>query len=216
MKAKAYRNPMNSRMAIVFLIACLLALFLPVSKAAAAEAVFAGGCFWSVESAFDKLKGVSSAVSGYAGGKVDNPTYEQVAHEKTGHLEAVKVTYDPKVISYEDLLQVYWRQIDPTDNAGQFVDKGDNYRTAIFFGNEAEKRAAEASKEALAKSGRFQKPIVTEIRASSKFYPAEEYHQDFAKLSPLRYKAYRMGSGRDSFFEKHWGRDHELPRLLAK
>ena len=216
MKAKAYRDPMNSRMAVVFFIACLLALFAPVSKAAAAEAVFAGGCFWSVESAFDKLKGVSSAVSGYAGGTVENPTYEQVTQKKTGHLEAVKVTYDPKIISYEDLLQVFWRQIDPTDKDGQFFDRGDNYRTAIFFGNESEKKAAEASREALSKSGRFQKPIVTEIRASAKFYAAEDYHQDYARLSPLRYKAYRIGSGRDSFFEKHWGKDHELPRLLAK
>lgn len=170
-----------------------------------AVATFAGGCFWCVESGFEHLPGVIEAVSGYAGGHVDNPTYEQTSAGGTGHAESVQVNYDPSVISYNALLAAYWKMINPTDNGGQFVDRGSQYRPIIFYTSEAEKKAAEHSRDRLAASGRFDKPIVVEIRPLKHFWRAEEYHQDYYKKNPLRYKFYRYNSGRDQFLEKTWG-----------
>lgn len=157
-----------------------------------------------MEPPFEKLKGVKEAISGYSGGEVKNPTYKQVSAGGTGHLEAVKVIYDPSQITYEKLLEVYWQQIDPTDGEGQFVDKGDSYRPAIFYSNEKEKRLAEASKDFVAGTRRFVKPIQVEIAPLKNFYPAEEYHQNYYKKRPIRYKYYRYRSGRDKFINKHW------------
>jgi methionine-S-sulfoxide reductase len=168
------------------------------------KATFAGGCFWCMESPFEKLEGVIRVVSGYTGGHVDNPTYEEVSGGGTGHLEAVEITYNPDTISFNALLEVFWRQINPTDAGGQFVDRGEQYKSAIFYHSEEQKSLAEKSKKALADSKRFPGPIVTEIRPAVKFYPAEEYHQDYHKINPVRYRFYRHGSGRDVFLEKHW------------
>jgi peptide methionine sulfoxide reductase msrA/msrB len=168
-----------------------------------ALATFAGGCFWCMEGPFEKLDGVSAVVSGYTGGRVENPTYEEVSSGTTGHVEAVQVHYDPTKTKYEDLLQIFWDEIDPTDDGGQFADRGSQYRTAILFHDEAQRKVAEASKEALAKSGRFDGPIVTQIIAYERFYPAEDYHQDYHEKNPIRYKLYRSGSGRDRFLEEH-------------
>ncbi len=169
-----------------------------------ATAVFAGGCFWCTESDFEKVDGVLGAVSGYTGGKEKNPTYQEVSAGQTGHLEAVEVTYNPERISYSDLLEIFWRHVDPTDAGGQFVDRGAQYRSAIFYANENERQMAEASKEALAASGKFDKPIATQILPLGMFYPAEDYHQDYYKNNPLRYRFYRSGSGRDQFLKKTW------------
>ncbi len=170
-------------------------------------ATFAGGCFWCTESDFEKLKGVKEAISGYTGGQVDNPTYKQVSRGGTGHIEAVQVYYDPKVVSYEQLLDHLWRHINPTDNGGQFVDRGDSYRPGIFYHDDQQRIAAEKSKSALVKSGHFDKPIVTEIFKFTKFWKAEEYHQDYYKKNPLRYKYYRYRSGRDQFLESAWPKE---------
>jgi peptide methionine sulfoxide reductase msrA/msrB len=165
---------------------------------------FAGGCFWCMEPPFEKLSGVVDVVSGYTGGFKKDPTYEEVSHTETGHVEAVQLTYDPTKVSYEDLLGVFWRNIDPTDSGGQFVDRGSSYLSAIFYHNESQQRLAELSRDSLVASGRFDKPIVTPIRAASTFYRAEEYHQDYYKKSPLKYKYYRYQSGRDKFLESVW------------
>ena len=170
-----------------------------------ASAVFAGGCFWCTESDFEKVAGVIEVISGYTGGHIDNPTYKQVSAGGTGHIEAVKVIYDPSKISYETLLEVLWRHINPTDSGGQFGDRGSQYQSAIFYAHEQEKRLAEASKKKLAESAWFDKPIVTVIRPLGKFYPAEEYHQNYHKKNPIRYNWYRSGSGRDQFLKKTWG-----------
>ncbi len=172
------------------------------TKATSATATFAGGCFWCVESDFEKVPGVLKVVSGYTGGTGENPTYETYARQ--GHIEAVQIFYDPAKVTYAQLLDVFWRHIDPTDGGGQFVDRGSQYRSAIFYHDEEQRRLAEKSKEELAKSGRFAKPIVTEIIKFSRFYDAEEYHQDYNKKNPLRYRYYRHGSGRDQFLEKVW------------
>ena len=168
-----------------------------------AKATFAGGCFWCMEPPFDKLDGVSSTISGYAGGKKKNPTYEEVSAGNTGHAEVVQITYDPKKITYEKLLEVFWRNVDPLAPNRQFCDIGSQYRTAIFYHDETQKRLAEESKKALSK--RFKEPIVTEIVAASEFYPAEEYHQDYYTKNPLRYKYYRYSCGRDQRLEALWG-----------
>lgn len=168
------------------------------------EATFAGGCFWCVESDFEKVPGVVEVLSGYTGGKTENPSYQEVSMGNTGHLEAVRVIYDPEKVSYEQLLEVFWRHVDPTDPDGQFVDRGSQYGTAIFYHDEEQKRLAEESKKRLDSSGRFQKPVVTPILPLTQFYPAEDYHQDYFRKSPLRYKAYRMNSGRDQFLRKVW------------
>ena len=168
-------------------------------------ATFAGGCFWCVEADFEKVDGVVEAVSGYAGGQTANPTYKEVSAGGTGYAESVQVTYDPDKITYKQLLDVFWRHVDPTDAGGQFVDRGSQYRTAIFYNSEEQKRIAEESKAELEKSGRFAKPIVTEIVPLTKFYPAEDYHQDYYSKNPLRYRFYRLGSGRDQFLKSTWG-----------
>jgi peptide methionine sulfoxide reductase msrA/msrB len=170
-----------------------------------ASAFFAGGCFWCTESDFEKENGVIEVISGYTGGHVKNPTYHQVSAGGTGHLESVKVIYDPSKVSYEQLLDYFWRHVDPTDPGGQFVDRGSQYRSAIFYANETEKRLAEKSKQRLAASGHFNKPIVTEILPLGVFYPAEDYHQDYYKKNPFNYHRYRNGSGRDQFLKKNWG-----------
>ena len=170
------------------------------------SAVFAGGCFWCVEADFEKVEGVLEVVSGYTGGHVDHPTYEQVCGGKTGHLEAVQVVYDPEKVDYKRLLDVFWRHIDPADAGGQFVDRGDQYRSAVFYADEEQRRVAERSKLELESSGRFSGRVATEIRPLEKFWPAEEYHQDYYKKDPLHYQGYRSGSGRDRFLEKTWGR----------
>ena len=173
-----------------------------------AEAVFAGGCFWCVESAFDGVPGVIEAVSGFTGGSLANPTYEQVGAGGTGHVEAVRVVYDPQRIDYAKLLDIFWHQIDPTDASGQFADRGSQYRTFIFYRIESEKKVAEASRDALAKSGRFAGPIVTEILPAKPFYEAEAYHQDYHLKHAAEYKRYREASGRAGFLERVWGTEH--------
>jgi peptide methionine sulfoxide reductase msrA/msrB len=172
-------------------------------------AILAGGCFWCMEHPFEDLPGVTQAISGYTGGKKKNPTYKQVASGQTSHLEAVQIHFDPEKISYADILEVFWRNVNPTDNGGQFVDRGDQYRTGIFYTSEEQKKIAEKSKNKLIKSGRFQKKIVTPIIEAKPFYKAEEYHQDFFKKSYIRYKIYRAGSGRDEYINKLWGKDKE-------
>lgn len=167
-------------------------------------ATFAGGCFWCMIAPFDKITGVVKVVSGYTGGHKKNPTYEEVCSKKTGHCEAVQITFDPQKISYEELLEIYWRQIDPTDPGGQFFDRGEPYQTAIFYHSEDQKDKAEKSKKMLSESGRFSEPITTKILPAGAFYPAEEYHQDYYKKNPSHYRQYRRGSGRDAFMEKHW------------
>lgn len=168
------------------------------------KATFAGGCFWCMEPPFDKLKGVKSTISGYAGGSVANPTYRQVSSGSTGHTEVVQVTFDPNIVSYKSLLKTFWRNIDPTDSNGQFVDQGSQYRPAIFFHSEKQKKEAKLSRDELQKSKVFHKKIVVEIAELEKFYPAEEYHQDYYKKSPIRYRFYRYNSGRDQFLDKYW------------
>ena len=170
-------------------------------------ATFAGGCFWCIESDFEKVDGVVELVSGYTGGHKDNPTYEEVSGGGTGHVEAVQVLYDPEKVSYGELLDVFWRHVDPTDAGGQFVDRGPQYASAIFYHDEEQRRAAEESKKALEKSGRFAKPIVTRIRPFTKFYQAEDYHQKYHKHHELRYRFYRHNSGRDQFLGKVWGNE---------
>ena len=171
------------------------------------RATFAGGCFWCTQADFEKLNGVLKVTSGYTGGHIENPTYEGVSSGRTGHVEAVQVIYDPQKVSYELLLDHFWRHIDPTDPGGQFVDRGAQYRGMIFYHNEEQRAAAEASRRAQDNSGRFGKPVVTEILPFTRFYKAEEYHQDFDKKSPTRYSQYRFLSGRDRFLEKVWGKD---------
>jgi len=167
-------------------------------------AVFAGGCFWCTESDFEKVDGVVEVISGYTGGRAANPTYQQVSAGGSGHVEAVKVVYDPDKLTYAHLLQVFWRHVDPTDGGGQFVDRGSQYRSVIFYATGEERNLAEASKQNLAASGRFGKPIATEILPLGEFYPAEDYHQDYYKKDPIQYRNYRSGSGRDQFLEKAW------------
>ena len=165
------------------------------------KATFAGGCFWCIESAFDELEGVKEAVSGYTGGKTKNPTYVEVCSGNTGHYEAVQVTFNSDKITYKELVEIFWQQIDPTDPTGQFADKGSQYKTAIFYHNEEQKEIAEESKKALDKSGKFDKPIVTEIKEAVEFYVAEDYHQDYYKTCPIKYQNYKVGSGRESFLK---------------
>lgn len=170
-----------------------------------AKATFAGGCFWCMEPPYDKLPGVISTTSGYMGGNTSNPTYEQVSSGGTGYAEMVQVIYDPSLVSYDKLLDVYWHNVDPTQRDGQFCDHGSQYRTAIFFHTDEQKRAAEASKADLQKKKPFSGAIVTEITRATVFYPAEDYHQDFYRKSPIRYKFYRAGCGRDARLKELWG-----------
>ena len=170
------------------------------------SATFAGGCFWCMEPPYDELAGVVSTTSGYIGGQTKNPTYEEVSRGGTGHAEAVQVVYDPKKVSYEKLLEVFWRNIDPTTPNAQFCDHGTQYRSAIFFHNDEQRRLAQASRDEVARTKRFREPIVTEITRATTFYPAEAYHQDYYKKNPLRYKFYRANCGRDTRLEQLWGK----------
>jgi len=172
-------------------------------------ALFAGGCFWCMEHPYENQPGISKALSGYTGGEKQNPTYNQVASGSTQHVEAVEIHFDPEVISYNDLLQIFWRNVDPTDAGGQFVDRGKQYTTGIFYKNNQQKKSAEQSKKRLEGKNLFNKKIITKIVPAGKFYPAEEYHQDFFKKNYIRYRVYRAGSGRDEFIKRIWGEDRE-------
>ncbi len=175
-------------------------------------ATFGGGCFWCMVKPFDRYPGVVEVVSGYTGGHTKDPTYEEVCSGKTGHLEAVQITYDPNKISYQQLLDIFWRQIDPTDAGGQFHDRGEQYTTAIFYHDEEQKESAEGSKQKIADSRKYNKPIATRIIKASEFFKAEEYHQDYYKRDPLRYETYRRLSGRDSYLKKIWGEEPVHPK----
>jgi peptide-methionine (S)-S-oxide reductase len=191
----------------IAIIALAAALASPVAFAQdnLAKATFAGGCFWCMEPPYDKLEGVVSTTSGYIGGKTQNPTYEQVSAGGTGHAEAVQIVYDTTKITFEKLLDVFWRNIDPTDASGQFCDKGSQYRSEIFYHNAEQKRLAEHSRAALEKSKSFKAAIVTQVAAATEFYPAEDYHQDYYMKNPVRYKFYRTSCGRDRRLEQLWG-----------
>jgi peptide-methionine (S)-S-oxide reductase len=195
-------------MRILEVLALAAALALPAAapaQAATEKATFAGGCFWCMEAPFDALPGVVSTTSGYTGGKTANPSYEEVSTGATGHAEAVEIVFDPARVSYEKLLEVFWVNIDPTVQNRQFCDHGSQYRTAIFYHSEAQRRAAEASKAALAKTKPFKAPIVTPVEKADTFYPAEGYHQDFYRKNPVRYQFYRNGCGRDARLRELWG-----------
>jgi peptide-methionine (S)-S-oxide reductase len=200
---------LNRRVILGLLVVAGLAASLFVNAAAApgerASAIFAGGCFWCEETAFEGLPGVISVTSGYTGGQKTNPTYEEVSAGGTGHAESVEVVYDPAKTSYERLLEVFWHNVDPFQKDGQFCDHGTQYRSAIFYRGEAQRKAAEESKSKLEEQPRFKGKIVTQIVAASTFYPAEEYHQDFYKKSPVRYHSYRAGCGRDARLKEIWG-----------
>ena len=188
----------------VFLL--LLAFGGPLAAQDEAKATFAGGCFWCMEPPYDELDGVISTVSGYSGGDVEDPTYQEVVRGNTGHLEVMQVTYDPSVVSYAELLDVFWVNIDPVDGGGQFCDRGEQYTTAIFYHNAEQRRLAEESRQEIAESNDFgMRRIQTDIRPLEEFYPAEEYHQDYYRKNPLRYKLYRTGCGRDQRLEELWG-----------
>ncbi len=189
---------------LTIIVLFLMTLSMPSPADDLKKATFAGGCFWCMEHPFEKLDGVVEVVSGYAGGSQENPTYEDVSSGRTGHVEAVQILYDPSKVSYSKLLDIFWRQIDPTDAGGQFADRGSQYTTRIFYHNEEEKKLAEESKEELGRSGVFKKPIVTEIVPASKFHRAEDYHQDYYKNHAIRYKLYRTGSGRDAYLNRVW------------
>ncbi|MBM7702229.1 peptide-methionine (S)-S-oxide reductase MsrA [Metabacillus iocasae] len=178
-------------------------------------ATFAGGCFWCMVKPFDEQPGIEKVVSGYTGGHTEHPTYKEVCSETTGHYEAVQITFDPAVFPYEKLLELYWQQIDPTDAGGQFADRGDSYRTAIFYHNDEQKELAEKSKQLLADSGRFKDPIVTDILPAKPFYEAEEYHQHYYKKNAFRYSMYRNGSGRAKFIKENW-RNFDLDKELKE
>jgi peptide-methionine (S)-S-oxide reductase len=172
-------------------------------------ATFAGGCFWCMVKPFDKLPGIEKVISGYTGGTTENPTYEEVCSNTTGHYEAVQIVYDPDLFSYKKLLDIFWQQHDPTDSGGQFYDRGSSYRPAIFYHNDNQRQQADASKRKLAESGVFNRPIKTEILPAKPFYPAEGYHQDYYKKNPRHYEAYQKGSGRADFIEQNWGKRNE-------
>ncbi len=217
MKKRAYTMALASLALVLALGVTAYSASKPESKSETAQtemeskgiATFAGGCFWCMEPPFEKLQGVSAVVSGYTGGQTQNPTYKEVTYGNTGHVEAVQIHYDPDKITYEKLLDVFWRNVDPTDAGGQFVDRGPSYVTGIFYHDEAQKAAALKSKEELDKSGRYDKKIVTPVTAAGTFYRAEEYHQDFYKKSPIRYKFYRSRSGRDHFIDKIWSKERD-------
>ena len=190
----------------IFCISVIMAVTVPSFSASFStpeKATFAGGCFWCMEKAFEEIEGVISVTSGYTGGNTANPTYQTYAEQ--GHIEAVQILYDPSRVSYDTLLHVFWRQIDPTDPGGQFTDRGHAYTTAIFYHNPEQRLKAEQSRRDLEKNGPFTKPVITPISAAGAFYPAEQYHQDYYRKNPLRYKFYRSRSGRDQFLKKVWG-----------
>ncbi|WP_127533407.1 peptide-methionine (S)-S-oxide reductase MsrA [Paenibacillus kobensis] len=179
-------------------------------------ATFAGGCFWCMVKPFEEMPGIISVVSGYTGGTTVNPTYEEVCRGGTGHTEAVQITFDPQQFPYAKLLDTFWRQIDPTDAGGQFHDRGDSYRPAIFYHSEQQRELAEASKRELNESGRFDRPIAVSIEPATPFYPAEDYHQDYHKKQPLRYRMYRKGSGRDAFIAENWKYREDAASLRSR
>jgi len=191
--------------AVLSLSIVLLAAAQNSSPSETRTVVLAGGCFWCIQPAFDKAPGVIKTVVGYCGGTEPNPTYQLVTSERTNYRESIEITYNPTKISYEQLLDIYWRQIDPTQSDGQFTDIGPSYRAAIFYGNADEKKIAEASKTKLAGSGKFKKPIVTEILPAMKFWPAEDYHQKYYRQNPEHFEAFEEGSGRVSFKKEKWG-----------
>lgn len=201
----------------LILSACLMLTFIlpalakeeAMTQPQLAKATFAGGCFWCMQPFFDRLNGVKETVVGYIGGKTANPTYEEVSSGQSGHAEAIEITYDPTLVSYEKLLNIYWRNIDPTALNAQFVDEGTQYRTAIFYHDEAQRIAAEQSKQALSDSKKFDAPIVTEIVPATTFYPAESYHQKYYQKNAFRYKLYHDGSGREEFLKQTWGDEHK-------
>ena len=180
---------------------------LDLTPAFTAEAVFAGGCFWCVESDFDKVEGVVETVSGYTGGSLNNPTYKQVSNEDTGHYEAVKIVYNPEKVTYSELVEYFWRHVDPTDDGGQFCDRGFSYKTAIFVGSDEERNIATTSKSTIDESGVLDAPIVTPILGAATFWPAEGYHQDYYEKNPLRYNYYRQACGRDKTVKKVWAKE---------
>jgi peptide-methionine (S)-S-oxide reductase len=180
--------------------------YVPVEAAAPAKAYFAGGCFWCMEEVFEKVDGVVAVVSGYMGGTVANPTYEQVSAGQTGHAESVEVSYDPAKVSYQKLLEAFWQNVDPVTPNAQFCDHGSQYRSVVFYGTDEEKRLSEESKDVIEQSKRFSEPIATQLVKASTFYPAEEYHQDFYKKNPIRYKYYKFSCGRAQRLEALWGK----------
>jgi methionine-S-sulfoxide reductase len=204
-------NPMKNILVATSVFVISSAAILPLgqgqSPSATKTAVFAGGCFWCIQPAFDKAPGVIKTLVGYCGGTEPNPTYELVGSEKTNYRESIEVTYDPAKISFDQLLDIYWKQINPTQSDGQFTDVGPSYRAAIFVGNDDEKKIATASKEKLAKSGKFDKPIVTDVLPAMKFYPAEAHHQKYYQQNPGHFEAFENGSGRTSFQKKTWNED---------
>ena len=179
------------------------------------RAIFAGGCFWCTEVDFDKVPGVVTTISGYIGGRTENPTYDQISRGNTGHAEAVEVTFDPSKVTYDKLVEIFWRTIDPLDKGGQFCDRGDQYRPEIFVTSPDQRKVAEASKGALVASKRFKQPIVVEITNATKFTAAEDYHQDFYKKSPVRYYTYRAGCGRDARLDSLWGGEAGGKKMLT-
>jgi len=201
---------------MLFLVPLIAAQTGAAAAARLEKATFAGGCFWCMEPPFEKLDGVKEVISGYTGGHKVNPTYEEVSAGSTGHVESVEVIFDPSKVTYEKLLDVFWRQINPIDAGGQFVDRGSSYTSAIFYHNEEQKKLAEQSKKKLEQSGRFDKPIVTGIRPAGPFYRAEDYHQDYWKKNPIRYKFYRHNSGRDQYLSKTWGKEEAMHTAKAE
>lgn len=192
---------------LTLMAAPVVAAEMDMQTAAKGRAILAGGCFWCVESALEKLDGVDEVVSGYTGGSEMNPTYKQVSAGRTGHTEAVEVYFDPNIIGYAEILEEFWKIMDPTDAGGQFVDRGTQYRSGVFYLDEEQRMIAERSKAALAENGPFNKPIVTEIVPAGTFYRAEEYHQDYYSMNPIRYRFYTYGSGRKEFAKTYWNRD---------
>ena len=191
---------------IIAMVAASVSVAAISENAAAESAIFAGGCFWCMEEAFDKVPGVTATTSGYTGGTIDNPTYEQVSRGGTGHFEAVKVDYDPSAVTYDQLLEAFWRNVDPFDERGQFCDKGSSYLSAVFVATEEERQLAESTKEEITAS--FQMPVATQILAEQAFYPAEDYHQDFYQTNSARYQYYKLGCARVQRLEEIWGEPH--------
>lgn len=195
----------NIAFALLTILISLTGAYAAQTMSGVETAVFAGGCFWCEETAFEGKPGVISVISGYTGGQTQNPTYEEVSSGRTGHAESVQVTFDPKKTTYAELLKIFWVNTDPTDSGGQFCDRGNQYRSEIFYANETQKRLAEQSKQDVIRTKKFSEPIVTPITQVKQFYPAEEYHQDFYKKNPIRYESYRIGCGRDRRLQELWG-----------
>lgn len=202
---QAFHTPIIQRNCYVFLTVFLSTILSASSTAEQQKATFAGGCFWCSESDFEKLDGVISVTSGYTGGELENPSYKQVSSGKTGHTEGIEIIFDSSKVSYTELLEYFWTTIDPTDGGGQFCDRGQQYRSQIFYHSQAQREAAEVSLKALEESAILTAPIATKITAASTFYPAEDYHQDYYLKNPVRYKYYRWGCGRDKRLKELWG-----------